>query len=327
MDTLPLAPLDVIEEYRRLFTNVRLWQPFVRAVCSRHGLVPCKQIRVGIPGTCPAFIVEERWVVKFFGRLFDGASSYAAEQAAGHAALADPRIRTANLRAWGNLAVEPDDDRWPWPYLVFDYIDSVSVGEVWQDLAADQKLRIARQMGEMVRALHQLPLPEQGPFPNSHEPYRQFLADQRAGCVARHREWGTLPERLIDQIEGYLPPLDALVDQNRPPHLIHADLTGDHLLGRVESGRWQTLALIDFGDSRTGGFLYELAALHLDMFHGEKAALGAFLNAYGTPLGSDFPRRALATCLLHQFNVFWPLPAAILQQATLESLASALFEF
>lgn len=322
MDTQPLAALDDLEQYRRLFTDVALWTPYVRAICGRHGLAPCERVRVGIPGTCPAFIVEDRWVVKFFGRLFDGAASYAVEQAAGRMALSDPRIPTANLRGWGALGGEG----WPWPYLVFDYIYSISVGEVWPELDAGEKARIAREMGETVRALHRLPLPPGGPFPTSHEPYAQFLAEQRAGCAERHRAWGTLPAHLIDQIDAYLPPTDYLIDRSRPPHLIHADLTGDHLLGRLREGRWQTLALIDFGDARTGDFLYELAALHLDLFRGEKAPLGAFLESYGLPAHPEFPRRVLATCLLHQFNVFWLLPANLLQQPTLDALARALFE-
>ena len=322
MDTRPLAALNDLEQYRRLFTDVALWAPFVRAVCSRHGLAPCERVRVGIPGTCPAFIVEDRWVVKFFGRLFDGAASYAVEQAAGRMALSDPRIPTANLRAWGALGGEG----WPWPYLVFDYIDSISVGEVWPQITAGEKVRIARALGGMVRALHSLPLSPDGPFPRSHEPYAQFLAEQRAGCAERHRECGTLPPHLIDQIDAYLPPIDHLIDRSRPPHLIHADLTGDHLLGRLREERWQTLALIDFGDARTGDFFYELAALHLDMFRGETAPLAAFMAAYRLQSLVDFPRRALATCLLHQFNVFWLLPPELIQQPTLESLARALFE-
>lgn len=321
MDTQPLAALDDLEQYRRLFTDAALWAPFVRAVCASHGLAPCERVRVGIPGTCPAFIVEDRWVVKFFGRLFDGAASYAVEQAAGRMALADPRIPTANLRAWGTLGGEG----WPWPYLIFDYIDSVSVGEVWTELDAEEKLRIARELGGIARALHGLPLPPDGPFPLSHAPYEQFLAQQRAGCAERHREWGSLPEHLVEQIDAYLPPTDHLIDRSRSPHLIHADLTGDHLLGRLHNGHWQTLALIDFGDARTGDFLYELAALHLDLFHGETAPLTAFMAAYGQQSPVDFPRRALATCLLHQFNVFWALPPERLRQPTLQALAYALF--
>ena len=64
----PLDGLLKIGKYRRLFTDAAFWTPFVREVCLRHGLMPCENVRVGIPGSMPAFIVEDRWLVKFFGK-------------------------------------------------------------------------------------------------------------------------------------------------------------------------------------------------------------------------------------------------------------------
>ena len=99
--------------------------------------------------------------------------------------------------------------------------------------------------------------------------------------------------------------LRALVEAERP-HLIHADLTQDHLLGRLEGGRWTSLALIDFGDARTGSLFYELPALHFSLFGGDKRLLAAFLQGYryAGPTGEDFACRAMACALLHQFDVF-----------------------
>ena len=113
----------------------------------------------------------------------------------------------------------------------------------------------------------------------------------------------------------------------KPPHLIHADLTRDHLLGRVVDGRWQSLALIDFGDAMTGDLLYELSALHLDMFRGEKRLLRAFLDAYGMTeeARAALPHQALATSLLHQFNDFEALEPGRLAARTLEELADDLW--
>ncbi|MBE0699083.1 MAG: phosphotransferase, partial [Anaerolineaceae bacterium] len=129
------------------------------------------------------------------------------------------------------------------------------------------------------------------------------------------------------QIEKFLPPLETLVDHNRPVHLIHSDLTRDHLLGQVVEGRWQTLGLIDFGDAMTGDLLYELAALHLDLFRGDRRLLSTFLAAYGLNPAerSGLARKALATALLHQFNVFGGLPPEMLQVKTLEALAETLW--
>jgi aminoglycoside phosphotransferase (APT) family kinase protein len=179
----------------------------------------------------------------------------------------------------------------------------------------------------MIRRLHSLPLEGSAVFPNTHAAYRRFLAGQRAGLSERLRAWGSLPERLIVELEPYLPLLDELVDTRRPPHLIHADLTGDHLLGTVENDRWHTSALIDFGDARTGDLLYELSALHMDMFRGDRRLLSAFLDSYGLPVAAraGLPRRALATALLHQFDLFGGITEILNQSPSLEALAQRLF--
>jgi hygromycin-B 7''-O-kinase len=335
-----LNDLEHQDGYVRLFTAVPFWSPYVRAVCQRHGLLPAEQaaackVRTGVAGTCPVFMVDERWVVKFFGRLFDGAAACAAEQAAGRLVGLDPAIRTARLVGSGALN-EPGVD-WPWPYLIYEYIPGVSFGEALEQISLADRLQTARELGDTVRRLHALPLAGSPVFRPSYQPYLAFLREQRAQVTQRQREWDRLPAHLLAQIEDFLPPLEALVDFSHPPHLIHADLTRDHLLGRFEfdptgSSSWRSLAVIDFGDARTGDLLYELSALHLDLFSGDLRLLAAFLEAYGLSPAerADLPRKALSTALLHQFNVFASLPEAlrteIRQVPSLADLAERLWQ-
>lgn len=334
-----LADLEDLEGYCRLFTDVALWAPYAREVCLRHGLRPAAEVRGTLPGTCPTFIVDERWVVKFFGRLFDGGPAFLAEREANRIAAqiappseagpgeppADEPIPFAPLLASGELG----GDGWPWPYLIFAYIPSVSIGAVREQIDAAGRLEAARRLGSTLRRLHALPLDGSPVFPNSHRPFLRLLQEQRAGLEARLRAWGSLPARLIDQIDEFLLPLEDLVEWQRPPHLIHADLTGDHLLGRLEGGRWSSLALIDFGDAMTGSLYYELAALHLDLFAAERPLLSAFLDAYGLPpeQRAGLPRRAMAAALLHRFDVFAPRSGGALETAgSLEQLAEMLWQ-
>ncbi len=322
-----MSDLDILEDlegYRQHFTDVALWTPYVREVCRRHGLSPCQQVRVGVPGTCPAFLVEDRWVVKFFGRLFEGGESYQVEREAARLVQSDPAIRVARAAASGELG----GPGWPWPYLVFEFIQGRSIGEVWEQVSISDRLRAAREVGELARRLHNLPLEGQEVFPNTWHSYRAFLEAQRQTCVQNQRGWGTLPARLVDQIDAFLPPVETLVDAACAPHLIHADLTRDHLMGRLEEGRWNTLALIDFGDAMTGGLLYELVALHLDLFHGDRRLLAEFLDAYGLPPAGRavLPRKALAVTLLHRFDVLSCLPAHMLEADSLDELAQSVWE-
>ena len=75
-----LEPLKNLDGYRRYFMDVDYWRPYVQIVCQRHQLTPYQTIRTGLPGCYPTFIVDDRWVVKFFGQLFDGALAFEAEK-------------------------------------------------------------------------------------------------------------------------------------------------------------------------------------------------------------------------------------------------------
>ena len=55
---------ESVTAYGRLFTDAAYWRPYVAAICARHGLGRCGEVRSGLPGTFPVFIVAGRYVVK-----------------------------------------------------------------------------------------------------------------------------------------------------------------------------------------------------------------------------------------------------------------------
>ncbi len=195
-------------------------------------------------------------------------------------------IRSPRILSEGQL--DPD-----WQYLIFEHIPGVSIGQVRDQLSVEDWAAVAQQVGEYLSELHRLSYyPEMVSSPRaavlpSWEGYAAFLGRQHKDCTSNHKAWNDLPEHLLDQLADFVLPAERLIDFSAPPHLIHADLTADHLLGRLENGRWQTLAIIDWGDAMTGNILYELVALYLDMFHADKHLLDIFTAAYGIP---DFYR-------------------------------------
>lgn len=60
------------EDYGRIFTDVAFWRPYVIEVCRRHGLADAPTIAGTHPGTYPTFVVNGRYVVKFFGEWYFG---------------------------------------------------------------------------------------------------------------------------------------------------------------------------------------------------------------------------------------------------------------
>ncbi|MBE0695561.1 MAG: phosphotransferase, partial [Anaerolineaceae bacterium] len=180
----PLDLLENIEHYRKLFTSVAFWEPYVQEVCRRHNLVKREPVRIGVPGTCPTFIVGERWVIKFFGRLFEGQTAFLVEREAGRLVALDPAIPAAQVVAHGELGSEG----WSWPYLIYPFLPGISVGELADHISEEDWLRIAHELGQMIKRLHALPLEGSPVFPDNLSAYSRFLETQRATCTANQRE-------------------------------------------------------------------------------------------------------------------------------------------
>jgi hygromycin-B 7''-O-kinase len=321
--------------YAAHFMDPVIWQPFVQRVCQQHGF-DCKRVNPGLPGTYPTFIAEvavagsqsrlSSLVVKFFGPLYGGADAFLVEQALGNTLVQQSLpIHSPAILAQGRLSVE-------WCYLIFEHIPGGSIGQVREQLSVETWMSVAYQMGVFMRALHAITANQQSiiPIPAAGvgwEGFADFLEKQRSQCFANHKQWGDLPAHLLGQIPGYIPRVDELLDLSSSPHLIHADLTADHVLGRQVNHDWQTLAIIDWGDTRLGNILYELVALHIDLFQGDRRLLQRCLKAYRLPVfyQHEFAHKAFSMVLLHQF----PMPASIYaahqEVPSLDVLAERLF--
>jgi hypothetical protein len=338
-----LSPFTELPFYKAHFMDLALWDPFVRHVAEICGYI-CRRIYPGIPGSYPTFIAEldpslnipgnKKIVIKFFGPLFEGAKSFQVERDMGDFVNSHPLpIRSPAILAQGSLAED-------WHYLVFEFIPGISLAQARHRLPRVSLEILARQVGQFMKELHRLTTPAQAALPQGTSPwleFAQFLEVQKAACFNTHQRWGDLPSPLLAQLPGFIPPIEGLLDLASPPHLIHADLTADHLLGRLvvnqaskqarSSSSWESLAIIDWGDSRLGNILYELVALHVDLFRGDKRLLGMCLEAYELPgfYLQDFAKKALSMVMLHQF----PMPAAFYAPyadvPSLQSLADGLF--
>jgi hygromycin-B 7''-O-kinase len=314
------------QEYGRRFTDAEYWRPYVAVVCARHGLGSCADLRAGLPGTNPVFVVDGAYVVKFFTNLFSGNIRGPVERQMYALIARAPGIPAPRLIAEGELF--DSDGGWPWPYVVIPAIPGLSAGE--SQLSGADRLALAAWLGPVVRRFHTLPLDIAGPLQPGWDLFAAFLADQRARAAANHTRWGTLPAHLVAQLDAYLPEPAELIDRSSAPALIHCDLNRDHVLGAPAEGRWRPAGIIDFGDAMVGDRVYELVALHLGLFDCAGRLLRAFLDAYGfdAELRRDFVRRAMAMTLLHEFDVlgdvFPSIPAAA-EASSLAELAKLLW--
>ncbi len=308
--------------------DVELWRPYLQTICQRHQLLPYDSIRSGLAGTFPTFIVNERWVIKLFGYLFGGEKSFLVEGQANKLIATESAIPAPRLLGTGSLF--ENSTHWSWPYLLFPFVPGISIGEAYTKVNEDDLIGLSRDLGVILRGLHLHRLEPIPPLSNTWQPYQTFLQHQFDTCYSRHCDWGTLPSHLLTQLDDYLLPPSQLVDEEMEPYLIHADMTADHVLGRLEGSRWTTLALIDFGDAMVANLSYELVALHLNLFRRNKTLLRTFLDSYGLSEAQRkrLPHITMSMTLLHNFNVlegFFFTDSSAHTITSLEELATLLW--
>jgi hygromycin-B 7''-O-kinase len=294
------------KEYSRYFSSLPFWRPYVEEACRRSG-VPCVTVQPTLAGTYPVFRAGDGFIVKLFGDLFDGPAAYEVEREIFSLFSSHPSFPAPRMAAHGCLF--PDQPSWRWPYIISTAIPGVSLGECASQVSYRDREGVALWLGPVVRDLHALPLGGVPILSPSWERFLRFLGERRTRSTADHRSWGRMPEHLVREIDRYLPPLEALIDRDAGPVLLHSDLNQDHVLGCAEEGGWQPKGIIDFGDAQSGDRLYELAALHAGLFHCDKRLLRIFLEAYGLERGGKarFVHRAMSMALLHEFDVLGPV--------------------
>ena len=308
---VPTAPPPKLsaESYSRHLGDVEFWAPYVRTVLERHGLGD-RPLESGFVGTFPTFLAGDV-VVKLFGWFHSWRSCHASELAAQEMLARRPDVPVPALLGHGQLYDEPDG----WPYL----LTARMAGQAWRDVRLDHaaRVRVAGELGETMRAVHDI-APGEGPgHPPALLESRDRLAVIRAATMDRHRTWRTLPAALVDQIPAYLCP-------PAPERFVHADLTADHIF--VKDG--SLAGVIDWGDATLTDPCYELAALHLDAFGLDKDLLRAFLGGYGWEVDEEFVRRAMSAALTHEFDLFAMLSERLPAQSftNLADLATAIWD-
>jgi hygromycin-B 7''-O-kinase len=281
-------------EYRRHLGDLEVWAPYLAAVVGDTEAVP------GWNPTFPTFVCGDV-VVKFFGFVDRWEPTYVAERAAAELLATDPELAVPRLLDTGVAG---------WPYLLMSRMPGVRSDVA--GLTDAEWLDLVRGVGEQVRRLHALPIPDGVPHIDARD------LDVAAG-VAR----SSLPPHLVAQAEAYvdrLPPVDPVV--------VHADLCAMHVF--VADG-WLT-GIIDWGELSVADRHHELIQVYRDLCACETDRFQVFLAGADWPLTDDFPRRALGHAIVRQargrrIDVFLPIAERFPLDdiPTLDALAAELF--
>ena len=276
-------PVDREGPAPRDLADASVWQAAGRILADRHGLaadelVPFESGSDVVLGTsatvvklsAPRWAGQMRREIDFLEHVADRLD-----------------VRTPEVVAQGNLD--------GWPYLIMTRLPGRAIGDVWDDLVAADRQRLAAEIGELCAELHALPLPE------TDEAWEPFLAEQRRTVVARQRDHG-VDEVWLDRIEPFL---DSVALPARRSVLLHTEVLDQHLLVENVAGQATITGMIDLADGRVGHPDYEWAAPAEFIFRGERGLLGRMLRAYGWSAsegGVDGGRRLAAWALLHRYG-------------------------
>ncbi len=283
-----LPDLAGLDEYRAIYHRADVWDPVLEEICRRHD-VPADSVRRGPDGTHVVYMAGETLVIKLFVPLFP--NDHPAERLVmGHVA--------------GRLGVETptiveDGEVEGWPYLVMTAVRGRPVGEVWGEFDREDRLRIARQVGETIAMVRAVPIDG---LEELAIDWPEFVGGQVETAPARHDD-PAVPARLVDEMPGYLAE-SPLFEPGFRPVLLLADITEEHVCVDRENGQWTMTGCVDFGDSLLGHPDYESVSPGLDLARGDGELLRTMLVASGTSedgLTPDLRHRLMAYTLVHQY--------------------------
>ncbi len=263
-------------------------------------------------GSVPVFAVGDRHVIKLFPlheRPFLDAECAVLECISGRLPIPTPRLVATG-------------ERGQWLYIVMTRLAGISLAEAWPSITVRNRLRLMREVGEALAALHAIPANELTPFVVD---WPTFIATQRATCRERQLARG-LGAPWLDQVDAFLARWAPLY--TGPKVLLHTEIMREHLLAEQRDGEWRISGLVDFEPAMAGAPEYDLASIGIFVACAEPGLLGALLGAYGATVDSELPMRIMAYALLHRYsNLRWyleclPIPEDVVD---LESLARRWF--
>jgi hygromycin-B 7''-O-kinase len=309
-----LPPAATEEAFAKVGRDEDALRPGVGRLCRTLGVDATGLTRYAA-GSRPVYAVGDL-VVKLFPPVADW-PAYRIEAEVLAAVQGELPTPTPRVHAAG----EQDG----WGYILMSRLPGVPLEGVWDRLPAGDRVRLARDLGETIAALHEVPPPEIACW--WPEDWPAFMARQRAVVVGEQLGLG-LPPAWADQIPCFLDEVGLPV---RTPVLLHTEIMREHLLVSQDAGAaWRLSGLIDFEPAMRGDREYEWAAVGVFVAEGDGAFLGGTLTAYGysrDQLDGTLRRRLLAWLLLHRYsNLAWyldRLPPP--ERPTLDALADRWF--
>lgn len=167
-----------------------------------------------------------------------------------------------------------------WLYLVMTRIAGIPLNEAWSQVPTNQQCALAGSCGKSLADLHALPTVKN---PGN--------IDWEAFCQKGIINWPgrpsvlRLPPDLRKDGPRYLQTHAGAVAK-APRVMLHGDLAPENLMVRQSEGRWEIVAMIDFGNAMRGDAWFDLTAPTILLEPGNRDVVHAMIDG-GIPGGSS----------------------------------------
>ncbi len=243
------------------------WEAALRHVAAQHGLSTDGWTRAAL-GRNVVFLHAEA-IIKFGPPCWAGditREAAALQFVAGRLPIATPTL----------LAVDVLDG---WEYLIQARLPGTNLWELWKALSSAQRAALAHQHGELMAALHALPVDSAPPLLGFD--WKRMLVEQRAACAAALAASG-VDAALAAHAASYVAAAEPLLTNDTAHVLLHGDLSHlNFLVTQHGDHRWQITALIDWGDAKIGPRTHELISPGVHMYRGDGTVLDHWYRGYG----------------------------------------------
>jgi hygromycin-B 7''-O-kinase len=265
-----LPPFADYAAFDPFHDDAAAWHDVIAEIAAAHSRAPITQ---ALDGTVLVALVGRELVVKLYPPFLADHAAY--ERAALAIVHGKTGVPTPAIVATG--------ERDGWPYVVMTQLHGRALRDAWP--AYDERARrdVLAQIGALAAEVHALP-------PPAAPAWDDFIARQRAGCVARQTKTA-LPAHLLAEVDAFVagPVPDGAV-------LLTGEYTPMNLLvdGVTLSG------MFDFGDGLVGAREYDWLGPLVFLAAGDRARREAFLAGYGA---TDLDRTVmLRLLLLHKYS-------------------------
>jgi len=274
------------------FLDVENWEAPVRELCRREGIT-FETMKISGYSSVAVYTLDQKYVIKI-------SPPWLAETAPIEEKMLRVLEGISIIPAPRLLATGVFEDRINWPYLIMEFIPGEYIEEVRHRIERDNFLAIARRLGEITRAFHDINLDSVSFLPNWHRNLAQLAKGRRDTIEALHMDT-RLPQNLRKAFLDFLASNNVEEWLDTSPVVVHGEIGHEHVLFVEQNGRWEISGLVDHAGVGIGLRVLDWNVVHEPydrMFAYDHEAMDTLMRGYDPHYTyEDFRRESFALFL------------------------------